>query len=139
MNLTGYHSSMNTDKLNSLADRLLEIPQQLSDLQLEILEKTQNSQEIANDLAEAEGALKVRIANEVDESGKKVYSNADARSAAFVELSADDEEIVSLNREQKEIQAEIGKLKIDFDCVSNEQRNIRSILHFFAGRVAEDL
>ena len=139
MNLTKYHSSMNTDKLNSLADRLLEIPQQLSDLQLEILEKTQVSQEIANNLAEAEGALKVQIANEVDESGKKVYSNADARSAAFVELSTDDEEIVSLNQKQRDVQSEIGKLKIDFDCIANEQRNIRSILHFFAGRVAEDL
>ncbi len=71
------------------------------------------------------------LINMVDENGKKLYSNAESRSAAFIEISKSDDNIQSISGKLQDTQLKIQKLKIDIECVSNEQRNIRSILHFF--------
>lgn len=130
---------MNTQRLNELAERLMKIPQQLFDLQTNLMNLNSNSQELSNSMSEAESILKIQISNMVDENDKKLYSNAESRSAAFIEMSKSDDNIQSISGELQDIQLEIQKLKIDIDCVSNEQRNIRSILHFFSDKITEEL
>jgi len=124
---------MEQSKLGQYSERLMEIPQQLYDLQDELFTYSNKNQEISNAISEAEGALKLEIANELDpETGKKKYSNADARSAAFIESSKSDERLKSLNLELNVVKIKLHTLKLDIDCISNEQRNIRSILGFFS-------
>lgn len=124
---------MEQSKLYQYSERLMEIPQELYDLQDELFTYSNKNQEISNAILEAEGALKLEIANELDsETGKKKYSNADARSAAFTELSKTNERLESLNLELNEVKAKLHNLKLDIDRISNEQRNIRSILGFFS-------
>lgn len=130
---------MNTQRLNELAERLMEIPQQLSDLQTDLMNLNTNSQELSNSMSEAESILKIQISNMIDDNGKKLYSNAESRSAAFIEMSKSDDNIQSITGELQDIQLEIQKLKIDIECISSEQRNIRSILHFFSDKVTEEL
>jgi chromosome segregation ATPase len=130
---------MNTQRLNELAERLMEIPQQISDLQTNLMDLNLNSQKLSNSMSEAESILKIQISNMIDENGKKLYSNAESRSAAFIEISKSDDEIQSISGELQDIQLEIQKLKIDIEIVSNEQRNIRSILHFFSNNTTEEL
>ncbi len=125
---------MENTRLEQLANRLMEIPQELHDLQVEILNSSQSSQDIDKEISKVETALKVSIANKVDENGKKVYSNEDARKAAFAELTEDDVELNDLKEKSRQIQLKSNELRNDYDCISNEQRNIRTVLQFFADK-----
>lgn len=123
---------MKNEKLSELGSRLLDLPQVIADLQLITLKKTKKYQEITNEILNTEIALKNEINSKVDDAGKKVYSNADAREAAFIEITSSDLDLTELRDKTAAIQNEIQELKIGFERLSSEQKNTRSLLYFFA-------
>ena len=123
---------MKNEKLIELSNRLLELPKEISKLSLDLLDKTEYSNEISNEISKLEMAIKLSISNKTDDAGKKVYTNAESREAAFVELKENDTELQLLHDKHNFAQGDIQKLKIEIEKCSNEQRNIRSLLQFFA-------
>lgn len=123
---------MKNEKLSELGSRLLDLPQVIADLQSIILKKTQKYQEVTNEILNTEIALKNKINSKVDDAGKKVYTNADAREAAFIEITSSDLDLTELRDKTAAIQNEIQELKIGFERLSSEQKNTRSLLYFFA-------
>jgi hypothetical protein len=119
-------------KFSEMADRLMELPQAISEIQLEILERTEGSKELQDKITTIESKIKTDINNAVDANGKKVYSNAEAREAAFIEDANENEELKSLKSELDYTQREISEKRIKIEKLSNDQRNIRSLLNFFA-------
>lgn len=92
-------------------------------------------QNVSKEIISAETKIRVNIANKVDENGKKVYSNEDARKAAFQEFTESDFELNELKEKSAKLDQENQELKIKLEFYGNEQRNIRSILQFFATAV----
>ena len=119
-------------KFNQMADRLLELPTEISDLQLQILDRTDVVSSTQEKIQVIESKIKSDINNAVDANGKKVYSNEDARKAAFIEDAADNSELKELNEIVADQQRFIQEKRIQVEALSNEQRNIRTLLHFFA-------
>ena len=122
---------MNRD-FSKMAGYLMELPQKISDLQFEIVDKTDFSKDLSNKIAKIESEIKVLISNKVDSSGKKVYSNAEARDAAFIEDTNSSENLKSLKLDFDCLQREMSERRVLVEQLNNEQRNIRSLLHFFA-------
>lgn len=119
-------------KFNQMADRLLELPTEISDLQLQILDRTDVVSATQEKIQVIESKIKSDINNAVDANGKKVYSNEDARKAAFIEDTADNAELKELNAIVADQQRFIQEKRIQVEALSSEQRNIRTLLHFFA-------
>lgn len=115
-----------------MADRLLELPTEISDLQLQILDRTDVVSATQEKIQVIESKIKSDINNAVDANGKKVYSNEDARKAAFIEDTADNSELKDLNLIVADQQRFIQEKRIQVEALSNEQRNLRTLLHFFA-------
>jgi hypothetical protein len=119
-------------KFNQMADRLMELPTEISDLQLQILDRTDVVNATQNSIQVIESKIKSDINNVVDANGKKVYSNEESRKAAFIEDASGNSELKELNEIVSYQQREIQEKRITIEALSNEQRNIRSLLHFFS-------
>lgn len=120
-------------KFLEMADRLMELPQAISEIQLDILERTEAAKQVQDKITTIESKIKADINNAVDGNGKKVYSNAEAREAAFIEDAAENQERMDLKTHYDYLQREVSEKKIEIEKLSNDQRNIRSLLNFFAG------
>jgi prefoldin subunit 5 len=123
-------------KFSEMADRLMELPQTISEIQLEILEITDAAKQVQDKITTIESKIKADINNAVDANGKKVYSNAEAREAAFIEDTNDNPELKDRKTHYDYLQREVSEKKIEIEKLSNDQRNIRSILNFFSGESA---
>ena len=130
---------MNKERLTQLSEKLLEIPSMISSHQESVLNLNERSQTISNEINQIESAIKAEISAQTDDNGKKVYSNAEAREAAFVEVSAQNTELNSKREELASIQRNSNMEKIRIEALGNEQRNIRSILYFFGAAEGEQL
>jgi hypothetical protein len=119
-------------KFSEMADRLMELPQAISEIQLEILERTEASKQVQDKITTIESKIKADINNAIDANGKKVYSNAEAREAAFIEDANETQELMDLKTDYDYMQREISEKRIEIEKLSNDQRNIRSLLNFFA-------
>ena len=119
-------------KLTDLSNQLLEYPQAIEELQLEILDRTQAVNKVNEQISNIESKLKAEINAAVDANGKKVYSNAEAREAELVERTKFDANLASLRQEHDALQREIQEARIKVEAMGSQQLNIRSILHFFA-------
>lgn len=122
-------------KFSEMADRLMELPQAISEIQLEILERTEASKEVQDKITMIESKIKTDINNAVDANGKKVYSNAEAREAAFIEDANENQELIDLKKDYDYTQREISEKRIEIERLSNDQRNIRSLLNFFSNNL----
>jgi hypothetical protein len=130
---------MNKERLTQLSEKLLEIPNMISQHQESVLNLNERSQTISNEINQIESAIKAEISAQVDENGKKVYSNEVAREAAFIEVSAQNSELNSKREELATIQRNSNMEKIRIEALGNEQRNIRSILYFFGASEGDQL
>ena len=119
-------------QFNKLTDRLLDLPREIQDIQLEILERTEAGKVNQDRITTIEAKIKAEIGSAVDANGKKLYSNAEARDAAFVEESAKNDELASLKLDYDCLQKEIQEKRIEVEMLNNEQRNARTLLTFFA-------
>jgi chromosome segregation ATPase len=130
---------MNKERLTELSEKLLEIPNMISNHQNQVLDLNEKIQTISNEIGHIESTIKSEINSQVDENGKKVYSNEVAREAAFVEVASANGELVAKKEILGTFQRELNTEKIRIEALGNEQRNIRSILYFFGGSEGEGL
>lgn len=126
---------MNKEKLSTLVEKLIETPSELSKIQFAILEKTKESDEVSHRINNIESTIKIKINSKTDENGKKLYSNAEAREAAFNEIKESDVELAELLDEKSNLTESIQRLRIEYDQLSNEQRNVRALLQFFSDKI----
>ena len=122
---------MTHEKLSQLAERLMEIPGQTAEAQTQILDRSTEAQKIQAEITKREAEIRSEIAGEIDGAGKKVYSNEDTRKAAFLERTSNSIDLIQLREEFETVQTKVQIFKIDYEELSNEQRNIRTLLYFF--------
>lgn len=119
------------EKLTELVDRLLVLPTELSDLQTKALSISDAVHILSDETVSRESEIKSEINSALDENGKKLYSNEDARKLAFLTESKDDTELFHIYASKKEASHQLDLIRISIERCSNEQRNIRSILSVF--------
>ncbi len=124
---------MNKERLTQLAERLLEIPSAISEKQGMVLDYNEQIQNISNEIAQIESVIKTEINSQVDDNGKKVYTNAESREAAFIEVSRTNNELMEKRNSLSSVQNYLSIERIKIESLNSEQRNIRSILYFFGG------
>jgi hypothetical protein len=128
---------MNKERLTALAERLLEIPNAISEKQGMVLDYNEQIQSISNEISQIESVIKTEINSQVDDNGKKIYTNAESREAAFIEVSRTNNELMGKRNSLSSVQGYLAIERIKIEAFSNEQRNIRSILYFFGGSESE--
>ncbi len=124
-----YNNYMNAQ---TVIEKLKSLPTDIYNLQIEILEKTVNLNDLSRKIIKAESVIRVNISEMKDESGKKKYSNEEARRAAFSELVELDIELIEWKKEMDALENQIQLQKAEFDQLVNEQKNFRSILNFLS-------
>jgi predicted nucleic acid-binding Zn-ribbon protein len=124
---------MNKERLSKLAEDLLDIPSRISEIQGRILDHNEEIQTTNNVISQIEATIKSEIAAQLDDNGKKLYTNAESREAAFVEISNSNQELVSKRNRLSSLQGYVSIERIKMESLSNEQRNIRAVLYFFGG------
>lgn len=102
-----------------------------------VLDYSEQIQSISNEITQIESVIKTEINAQVDDNGKKLYSNAESREAAFIEVSRTNTELMDRRNTLSSVQGYMAIEKIKTEALSNEQRNIRSILYFFGGSEKE--
>jgi hypothetical protein len=111
-----------------LAERLMALPEKISIIELEILTKSQSVQELSNRILDLEAELKSSINGETDDSGKKVYSNDQARQLAFISACKESVELNNQYLHRTLLQNEISTSRIEVEKLSNTQRNLRIVI-----------
>jgi chromosome segregation ATPase len=124
---------MNKERLSKLAEDLLDIPERIFEIQGRILDQNEEIQTTNNEISQIEATIKSEIGAQLDENGKKLYSNAESREAAFVEISNSNQELVAKRNRLSSLQGYVSIERIKMESLSNEQRNIRAVLYFFGG------
>ena len=125
------------EKLTGLIDRLTALPTEISDLQVSALALNDTIQLISDEIVKRESEIKTEINAAIDENGKKLYSNDEARKIAFLTDSKEDSDLSTLYAEKARQSHKLDLIRISIEQHSNEQRNIRSIL-LVVNLVAED-
>jgi len=124
---------MNKERLTALAETLLEIPERIAEKQGMVLDYNEQIQSISNEITQIESVIKTEINAQVDDNGKKLYTNAESREAAFIEAAASNDDLMNKKNSLASVQGYMAIERIKIEALSNEQRNIRSILYFFGG------
>jgi cob(I)alamin adenosyltransferase len=122
---------MNKEKLDQMAERLMEIPELIFQYQGRVLNFQEEHQNLSDEILQIEMSIKTGINNQVDENNKKVYSNAESREAAFLESARTHDDLIEKRSRLSSIQNYISIEKFKLEKLGNEQRNIRSLLYFF--------
>jgi archaellum component FlaC len=125
---------MKENKLSELSNRLIEIPDEMKSISIQLIDSNDKLSGYQENLTDLEGRIKIEISEELDEKGKKVFSNAESREIEFLSRSSDDIEISDLKDTIRELKRSIDLLKIDYEKLSSDQRNIRSLLYFYQDR-----
>lgn len=128
---------MNKQELIGIAEKLLAIPEKIAEKQRMVLDYSKQIQTISNEILQIESVIKTEINSQVDDNGKKVYTNAESREAAFIESSKENNELADRRNYLSSIQNYLAIEKIKIETLSSEQRNIRAILYFFGGSESE--
>lgn len=102
-----------------------------------VLDYNEQIQEISNEISQIESVIKTEINSQVDDNGKKVYTNAESREAAFIEVSRTNTELMDKRKSLSSVQSYLSIERIKIEALGSEQRNIRSILYFFGGSESE--
>ena len=116
------------EKLTGLIDRLTVLPAEITDFQVRALALNDAIQVISEKIVQRESEIKTEINSALDENGKKLYSNDEARKIAFLTDSKEDSILSKLYSEKSEQSHKLDLIRISIEQHSNEQRNIRAIL-----------
>ena len=122
---------MNTEKLDQMAERLMEIPELIFQYQGRVLSFQEEHQNLSDEILQIETSIKTGINNQVDENNKKVYSNAESRESAFLESARTHDDLIEKRSRLSSIQNYMSVEKFKLEKLGNEQRNIRALLYFF--------
>lgn len=115
-----------------LTEALMDLPIKIYDKQKEVLDKNEEQQKVSAEIAKLEAKIKTEINAAVDANGKKLFSNAEMREAELVERTSADLEISALKEKHEAIVREVAEARLSIELLSNQQRNTRSLLEFFA-------
>ena len=115
-----------------LAGALMDMPDQIYNLQVEILNKNEEQGKVSDEIAKLEAKIKAEINAATDANGKKLFSNAEMREAELVERTSGDLEITSLKEKKEALTNEIATMRLKVELLNNKQRNARTLLEFFA-------
>jgi hypothetical protein len=115
-----------------LIEALTDMPLKIKDLQITVLNKNEESQKVSNEVSKLEAKIKAEINAATDANGKKLYSNAEMREAELVERTSGDLEIIGLKEKHDALLREIAEARLEVEMLSNQQRNTRTLLDFFA-------
>mgnify|MGYP001221695862 CR=1 FL=1 len=110
-----------------IRQRLMELPNEIAQLKLEILQMQERAADIKEQLQLWELAQIDDIANAQDEKGKPVYSNEAKRKAELEKRKQGDSKYQGQAEELKELEHEIQVKNIYLEKLYNEQSNLRSI------------
>jgi hypothetical protein len=122
---------MDTQKIHHLAEKLLGMPQTIQEGQVTLIKLSETILNFNEEISVIESKIKSEIASEVDENNKKVYPNSEARDAAFIERSSNNQTLIDKRRHHAELQTLSNIQRFEIERLQNEQRNIRSVLDFF--------
>ena len=122
---------MDAQQLNQFAENLLTLPQIIQEIQIALLDTTEEILKVNKEISVLESKIKSEISAEVDENNKKVYPNSESRDAAFVEKSSHDSELINLQSSHASLQRLSNIRRCEIERLQNDQRNIRSVLDFF--------
>lgn len=115
-----------------LADALMSLPTRIMEIQLDILSKTEEQTNLEKEISKLEAKIKSEINAAVDANGKKVFTNAEMRSAELVERVEADLEISAIKQAHEQISKNISTTKIELEYVNNKQRNARILVDLFS-------
>lgn len=116
------------EKIDSLVDRLVELPVMISDLQFKALSINNEIKKISERITTRESEIKSEINSATDDNGKKLYSNEESRKIAFLSDCQEDSTLLSLYDERTSQNNQLEEVRILIELYSNEQRNTRSIM-----------
>ena len=128
---------MNKERLTQLGETLLEIPERIAEKQGMVLDYNEQIQSISKEIAQIESIIKTEINAQVDDNGKKLYTNAESREAAFIETATSNTDLMNKKNSLSSVQGYMAIERIKIETLSNEQRNIRAILYYFGGSEKE--
>ena len=123
---------MNKERLTQLGETLLEIPERIAEKQGMVLDYNEQIQSISKEIAQIESIIKTEINTQVDDNGKKLYTNAESREAAFIETASSNTDLMTKKNSLSSVQSYLAIERIKIETLNNEQRNIRSVLSFFS-------
>jgi predicted nucleic acid-binding Zn-ribbon protein len=128
---------MNKERLTQLTETLLEIPERIAEKQGMVLDYNEQIQSISNEIAQIESVIKTEINAQADDNGKKLYTNAESREAAFIEAATSNNDLMGKKNSLASVQGYMTIERIKIETLNSEQRNIRAILYFFGGSEKE--
>lgn len=114
-----------------LAEKLMEIPEKITGIQESILNLSEVQLSLQRDLNEITASIKSEINSTIDTNGKKIYTNAESRDSAFIEISSSNPDYLSKEEELNKIETRIKSLRIQLEEENNIQRNLRTVLPLF--------
>ncbi len=123
---------MNQEKISEMIMKLELIPSKIAKHSVEILDLNEKLQESITEINQLESAIKSGVNSAEDGNGKKLYTNAESREAAFLQIAFDDEDLKKAKEVQAELQRKISLERIQVEALSNEQRNVRTIVQYFS-------
>ena len=122
---------MNSEKINLLAQSLLDLPGNIQEKQIELLGLNEKISSLREEISRTEVSIKSEIAKETDINGKKIYSNDDARAAAFIQVTEDNEELQEKREELVSLQKNYSLFSLEIERLQSDQKNYRVLLDFF--------
>lgn len=128
---------MKSTLLTDLATELLQMPDKIANIQMELLAINEKQQDVFAEVEAEELKLKMEIADATDDNGKKLYSNEDSRKAAFSIRKANEPALQELMKSEKELQNAVQLKRIELEKANHTQRNVRSILAFFSSGIVD--
>ena len=119
------------ESLKEMVKKLMSRPTEITRIQEEILSIAESQMSIEKEIIEISASIKSDINSTIDANGKKIYTNAESRDSAFIEISNSNTDYLSIKAKSTGIDSKIKSLRIQLDEENNIQRNIRSVLPIF--------
>lgn len=116
------------DKIEELLGVLNDFPNQISELQLNLIDLNHQLKEVNSELIDKTAEIKAIIQDQLDDNGKKLYSNGEARETAFIIESKSNPEYCEIHQKVLDLQMQIQKTNIEIEKLQNQQRNTRIVI-----------
>ena len=115
-------------KIIEMMDQLNDLPNQISTLQLNLIDLNLTLKSLNSNLVDVTAEIKETIHNQLDDNGKKLYSNGESRENAFILESKSNPEYCELTQKILELTIQIQKITIEIEKLQNQQRNYRILI-----------
>lgn len=116
-----------------MAQELALIPEKVYDLQLQIISLNDEVEANEKAISDLEIEIKSQVLAAVDDAGKKMYSNDEARKMAFVSDCNESTEHRGLIATRSSLSKNMQLKRTEIEMLSNQQRNLRVLIQSFAG------